>query len=264
MAEAYSTTNTKHAAAIAALGYPIRVHHDAEVVNDELTGKASVQFDLQDVSVTQPGETLTALRKAWGTRKLDPLHPLLVGLSACHNFELLLDWQKTGRRLRLAALEKSQRFEYRDGEELPALRWAATVVQIADLNLVAALATVGFPAIDVTGSAGSRLYSLPQFGHARRIGDQLATEDAALLIRRAQPGKLDLVIETEAPDHPLCAAYSALHCWAQLRTIVKQRQRNLVMRWPAETQRMCIISEHATDRVLDISREHFGLPPRHF
>lgn len=264
MPEAYSTTNTKHAAAIGALGFPVAVNLDAEVINDELSGKSSIQFCFQDESPLWPGETLTTIRKGWAARKLPPMHPLLVGLSACHNFELLLDWQKTGRRLRLIGLEQSRRFELRDGEEPPALRWPATAVQLSDLNLTAALATLGFPVVDATGAAGARSYTLAQFGHARRIDERLVTEDAALLMRRAEPGKLDLLLERDDPTHPLCAAYSALHCWSQLRAIVKRRQRNLVMRWPAETQRMVVISEHACDRVLDIAREHFRLPKRHF
>lgn len=261
---AYSTTNTKHAAAIAALGFPISTHLDAEVVNDELTGRESMQFCFAEDNARVPGEQLGSVRRAWATGKMDAMHPLLVGLSACHNFELLLDWQKTGRPLRLVPLAGEQRFELRDGAEVPALAWPATAVQIADLNLAAALTVLGFPVVGVQGDAGKRIYTVAQHGHPRRILDQFATEDAALLMRRLEPGKLDLLLERDDPTHPLCAAYSALHCYGQLRRIVKQRRRVLIMRWPEFTQRQAVISEHATDRVLDKARAHFGLPQRHF
>lgn len=260
MPEAYSTTNTKHAAAISALGFPIEIHLDAEVINDNFSGKQMTQFCFQNESVYRPNETLDSMRQTWAAGKLPAMHPLLIGLNSCHNFELLREHQRNGRRLRLVPFDGSQRFEYRDGEELPQLRMPATCVQMGDMNLAAAMGVIGFPVVDISGPHGEHLYTLPQFGHPRKIGNVFQTEDAAVLIKRCIPGRLPLVLEDTHPNHPLCIAYNAVHHWAQLRNIVHKRQRTLILRWPTRTHRMAVISEHACDRVLDAVTAHYRLP----
>lgn len=258
----WSTSNTKEAACFASLGFTYSIDHTEDCVHDNPTGEVLVQWIIHDRNVITPTRRLEPLVKQWCAKGLHALHPLMIRWRACHNYDLVLDYQAQGRRLRLVSTANDQAFEYRDGAERLELRNAPTGFQLSELNLAAALAEIGVPIINIEGQPGSRTYTLPQFGIPRLINNEWRTEDASALVTRATPGKLDLVLETAQPDHPLVHAYNALHVWAQLRHAFKQHRKTLLIRFPRFTQRRAVISECADNRVLDRVRRHLKLPPK--
>lgn len=254
------TTNTKIAACLGALGIPIRT----DVCQDERTGRHLTTF-FCGLSSALPGmrhETEGVLRdwKSGALEKSDPWHPFLCGLRAEHNYELLLDAQARGRRLRLAAVAGGHATLYADGDETPQMKSAASVVQTRDLSLAAALGTLGLPVIRMAGQTGTLAYTLPQLGHAllRFPSGEVVRWDAATIMRRAEPGRLDLLLERTEPHHPLVAAYNARHVHNCLRRHLHETGRLVLLRKPC-SMRAAYVSENASGRVMDRVARHFQI-----
>ena len=168
---AWQTTNTKLASCLGLLKLPLRT----QVTQDARSGGVITQFFVGDQSIG--GGRVYArdfILAAWkkGTLEVqEPLHPFLQGLRAEHNYDMLLDAQKQGRRIRLVGVAGSHAAEYRDGEELPEMLNASMVFQLADLSLVAALGTLGIPCIKKEWNGKHHLYTLPVEGHALKQRD---------------------------------------------------------------------------------------------
>ena len=87
----------------------------------------------------------------------------------------------------------------------------------------------------------------------------MLTQDAAALTARVQDGSYDLLLETSDPGHALVHAYNALHVWGQLRAALRTAVKKLHITLPGTT-RSSIISEQASNRVLDAVQRFFKLP----
>ena len=256
----WSTSNTKLAACLGGLGFSIRT----SIMEDSRGGKVLTEFFVSENTPWYPGLTRKSLLQRWKSTKpedrletLDPLHPFLQGLRAEHNYELLLDAQNRGRRIRLAAVAGGHASLYTDGEEVPAMKNSQAVIQLSDLSLVAALGTLGIPVIGISGSAGDHTYTLPVHGHWLKAfpSGEARRYDASEIARRAEPGKLDLMLERTQPQHPLCAAYQARHTHNILKRALGQDKRLIIVRAPG-TGRSATVREDATDRVMDIVTAH--------
>jgi hypothetical protein len=247
---AWSTANTKLAAVFAGLGFPIETAR-TEIL--ERRSSSRVRYFVGEQS-TRSALRRELLRSGWENGELakaDPLHPFLVGLCAVTNYERLLIMQSRGERYRLTAVPGG--WEYRQGEEDARLMLATQCVQTTDLPLAAALGAIGVPVIRFEGGQGQRRYVLPN------IGLDAVQQPCAQLIRRAEPGKLDLLLERTEPQHPLCAAYQASYSLGKLNAHLKGQRRCIVLKAPG-SQRRAMVTEGATDRVMDKVRRHFGIP----
>lgn len=259
---AWQTQNTKEAACLGVLDLPIRTQRSV----DEKTGREITQFFVgpQSVRRTPPYHRDTVLQ-AWkkGTlEKTEPLHPFLQGCRAEHNYEMLLDAQKRGRRIRLVGVgskgAQAMATEYREGEESPELVNAAAVFRLADLSLVAALGTLGIPCIKIEDTGKHHIYTLPVEGHLLRIPGGVLGRYNGVQIAARQEGKRDLLLEERDPNHPLVAAYGTRQIHGQLLKHIKDERRQMLVR-PEGTKRMAIVSDNPTGRVMDILEEHFRL-----
>lgn len=258
----WDTSNTKLAANLGALGFPIKT----QIIRDDRSGKSETHFYIGDVSLYRPSLARDRLLKSWAAPKSeerletqDPLHPFLQGLRVEHNYEMLLDAQKTGRKLKLVGVGGSHATEYRDGEESPAMIFARDVIRIRDLSLAAALGTLGIPVVKIEGAGRDHTYTLPAKGHPLKLADgSVGSYDASVISRRV-PGKIDLELETSDPDHPLVAAYNVRAVHVQLIKHLHEEKKLLWLR-PPGTGRTALISEAATNRVLDRVQKHFRVP----
>lgn len=249
-ASAWSTNNTKLAAVFAALGFHIETRA-TEILERKVSGRE--RFFVADHS-TRLNLKRDFLRNAWATGELakaDPLHPFLVGMAAVTNYERLLIMQSRGERYRLVTVPGG--WEYRQGEEDSRLMLARDLVQTTDLPLAAAMGAIGVPVVRFDGGQGSRRYVMPNQGLDTT---QRASAD---LMRRAVAGKLDLALESTEPQHPLCAAYQASYALGRLNAHMKGHYRCIVLKAPG-SQKRALVTENATNRVMDKVQKHFGIP----
>jgi len=262
---AWVTPNTKEAAALNALGFPIiKIEIVEQCIDDNLTGNSRLQISFGPTNAFNPGMSLKSIINPWKQGKLtveSPMHPFLIGLRACNAYDRIMQWIHQGTRYRLKTIAGDRCTIHVAGEEDAALR-AWPVAETDDLRLACALSVIGFPCLDVIGTGHYKTFRLPQYGHPIKDAEGLwQTPDIAPLVARF-PGKRDLLIEATQPLHPVLPAYNAGHVHAQLLTEIKavQRRRSLVVSHAEHTSRFAIISEWATDKVLDNVQAHFRLP----
>ena len=258
------TSNTKEAASLNALGFPI-VHIDVveQCVDDNIVGTTSIQMSIGATNVYHPGLALRDVINPWREGTLateNPMHPYLIGLRACNAYDRLQHWIHTGTRYRLRLAAGDRCTVHERGEELASLR-AQPMAETDDLRLACALTGLGFPALDLVGSGKYKTIRLPQFGHAIKDADgNWQTPDIVPLVARV-PGKRDLLIELTQPLHPIVAAYNAGHVHSQLLSAIKSRSRRRTLAISPETftGRCAIVSEFATGKVMDNVGRHLGL-----
>lgn len=258
---AWQTQNTKEAACLGVLDLPIRTQRAV----DARTGREVTQFFIGLTSVRRkPAYHRDTVLTAWkkGTlEQSEPLHPFLQGCRAEHNYEMLLDAQKTGRRIRLVGVgavkgAKAMATQYRDGEEEPELVNSLCVFRLADLSLVAALGTLGIPCIKMEHNGSYHIYTLPVEGRMLLMPTGELGRYNGIKISARQEGRRDLLLEEQEPAHPLLPAYGARQIHGQLLKHIKSERRQMLVR-PDGSRRMAIVSDNPTGRVMDILDEHF-------
>lgn len=260
---AWQTQNTKEAACLGVLDLPIKTQRSIE----STSGREITQFFVGPRSVRRnPPYFRDAVLQAWkkgDLEKNEPLHPFLQGCRVEHNYELLLDAQKRGRRIRLVGVgpkSGSAAFatEYRDGEEALELVNEPLIFRLADLSLVAALGTLGIPCVNIEFNGKHHIYTLPVEGHLLRQRDGSLGRYNGVNLCQRQEGKRDLDLELRDPSHPLVSAYGTRQIHGQLLRHIKDERRLMLVRAPG-TQRMAIVSDNPTGRVMDILEDHFRL-----
>lgn len=252
----WHTSSLRMAAALAAVRFPIRIL----VSQDLTTGKVQTLFEVPGVSMDgkwQRDGMIHGLNSG-ALERSEPMHPLLQGLRALRNYELLVEAQRSGQHLRLVGVAGSQASEYRVGQEVPEMLNAKALFQTADLALVAAMGSLGIPVIRIEdGGGGRRLYTLPALGHALSFRGQVVRHEAVALSRRTAPGQWDLLLEQTDPEHPMVAAYNAVSCRAQLKKALGETGRVIVHRHPkAPLKRMAVTSEDPAPHVKEKLRKH--------
>lgn len=248
----WSTENTKLAAC---LGGPLDLPIRLQVTQDVRSGKVLTQFFVGPKSVRlNPPYQRDLILKAWKDGSLEdktPLHPFLMGTRAEHNYDLLLDAQKQGRRIRLVTVGNGFATEYRDGEEDPEMVNARDCFRLADLSLVASLGTLGLPCIRMDWDGKKHIYTLPVEGKLLTLPDGSRGRYNGINIgMRKEPGKTPLLIEDRDPNHPLVWAYHTRQTHGRLLKMLAKETRLLLIR-PEGTQRKAIVSENAAGRVMD-------------
>lgn len=265
---AWQTQNTKEAACLGVLDLPIRTHRSRE----ERTGREILQFFVGPESVRRrPKFRRDEVLRAWKSGELEktqPLHPYLQACRAEHNYEMLLDAQKSGRRIRLVGVgaepgNPAFATEYRDGEEAAEMKAANMVFRLADLSLVAALGTIGIPCIRMEWNGRHHIYTLPVEGlplllPAPTVTDRRQGRYNGVQLCLRQEGKRDLELEACDPNHPLVSAYGARQIHGQLLRHLKDERALLFIR-PPGCPRSAIVSDNPTGRVMDMVQDHLGV-----
>ncbi len=252
----WHTKNTKLASALGYLQFPIRT----QVNQDVRSGKVETMFFMGDTSVdVNPPYVRDFILQNWDAGTLaqaEPLHPFLQGMRAEHNFEMLMDAQKKGRRIRLVGVAGSHATEYRDGQELPELVNAAMVFRLADASLVAALGTLGIPVIKIEYDGKRHIYTLPVEGHALRQRDGSVQRYNGVTLAQRQDDCRDLLLELRDPRHPIVSAYGTRQVHQQLLKHLESEVEILCIR-PEGTQRKAFVTINATGAVMDKVTDHF-------
>jgi hypothetical protein len=246
----WSTASTKLAAVYAGLGFVVTTR-ETELI--ELNNRINLRYFVSQTSTVRPSLDRDLLREHWengGLAQLDRFHPFLCGMAAVRNMASLLRWQDVGTRLRLAL--KGALYEYEPGEEDSRLTLAKECIRSKDLPLMAAMGTLGFPVIDTEGSPPRRLYVMPNTGL-----DPLQRK-AVDLVKRADPAKLPLALETENPEHPLCLAYNGAYAFARMNAHIRSLERNVLLKAPGSNRR-ALVPENPSDALLDEVGRHFRI-----
>lgn len=254
----WQTTNTKLASALGQLQIPIRT----QVSQDDRSGNVTTQFFMGDKSVgINPPYVRDFILQNWqkGTlEQTEPLHPFLQGLRSEHNFEMILDMQNRGRRIRLVGVAGSYATEYRDGAELPELVNASMVFRLADASLAAALGTLGIPVIKCEWDGKRHIYTLPIEGHPLKLLDGTVQRYNGVTLAQRQDDKRDLLMELREPKHPIIPAYHTRQVHQQLVKHLKEERRILCIR-PEGTRRVAFVTDNATGTVMDRVNDHLRL-----
>lgn len=256
-----AVSNTKLAASMLALGFPFT----AELVQPSRSGaKLHTQFLFKGLSLRPEYAALqVTCALQWESGDLDkkePMHPLCIMMRAHENYDRLLDWQNQGIPHSLRSVAGNQMHVYRRGT---VQSFPGGQLPLDDLALVAALGGVGIPVIQITGSPGMHLYTVPQFGYARTgLDGGLIEEDAMRLADRAPTpaDPLRLQIEDTDPTHPVVLMYDALHCRALLKKALSTTTPLLLIQEEGSTLQ-ALITMNASGRVMRRVDQHFKSPP---
>jgi hypothetical protein len=233
-----------------------------EVVVDDRSGKEETVFYLPLKGVV-PGREVD-LEKVWGQwkkgdlAKVDPWHPVLCGMRVEHNYEMLLEAQKSGLRLRLVSVDGGYASEYVEGEEPAGVKETRDYVETQDLSLVAALGTLGLPMVGLLGVPGARVYRVARVGHVLRMwpSGALVRWDARVLMERAGPEVLDLKLEAVEPLHPMVSAYNARYAAVKLKRHLGRAKKLVVYRQP-RSMRQAVVTENASAEVMERVKGYF-------
>lgn len=264
----WSTNSAKIAAAFAGLGFKITTR-ETEII--ELDRFTNLRFYVSETSLLRP--TLPHrddLYRGWieGTLvKLDPTHPFLCGMHACHSMDALMDYQSTGTSYALQLVPGTPLYRYQTGAEDPHLKLAPVAHAIVDLPLAAAVSLAGLPVIDIEGSPPRRRYLLPN----RTLSALLFSSSQSLpvsespslpvsdLLARKTPGKLPLQLGSTHPEHPVIQGYNATYAYARLFTEIKRLKKNLLVKDPYSDRR-ALVPENPSSQLEDEVRQHFRIP----
>lgn len=246
----WPTHNLNLTACLGALGIPVRT----DIVFDERSGDEITTFYLGLQSLWRALHTDQLIHQ-WISGELehvDPLHPFLCGLRACHNAVIMESSLRNGRPLRLAATAGNHATLYMEGDELPSLREADELIETPDPALVAALGVIGIPLIEHEGGC----FRLPRFGHALvAASGEWGRHDAQELTQQLRDGSL----ERDDPQHPLVSAYNARCVHAQIATHLRSTARRVLLRKPRSI-RSAFVAEDASNDMLDRVQRHFRIP----
>lgn len=257
---AFSTSHTRLAAALAAMGFPFtyRLRHFSD------SGKDQVEFMFGTRSKRALFAEMTVqVATSWERgilQSTQPMHPLCVMMRANHNYDGLLDLQK-GRPQRLISVAGGQMTEFRPGCELPSILALPRDLVHADLSLTAALAGVGIPPVWISGTHPRHQYHLPRHGFTLKDATGLPIMHDALHLTRRSPLPDDpqhLSLEDEQPLHPVCLAYDVLTVRAELKALIMQATPSLVL---VESGMQAEISMNYTGRVMQRVAARFGTVP---
>lgn len=269
---AVQTQNTKLAASLIGLGFPVELDwlHDVSPKGKE--GKSVLEFRFQQRSLRPEFAAMSpAIAKDWecgALEKADAMHPLCVAMRAQHNYDRIIGmhrgevmnlrstaWlgEEKLHRPRMTVYLKFTQFD-------PVTNFSPVRVPETDLALVASLAGVGLPVIAMDGAEGSRRYWLPEHGYTLYKDDgSTYLASASELIRRAPTAKdpRRLALEDTAPLHPVCLAYDALNARALLKKVLERRNANLHIRHGSME---VIIGSNHSPRIMDVIAKKIGAP----
>jgi len=242
------TRDTRLAAALGTLGVPIEIRKST----DARTGKQLYLFQLGLKSVD--GRHNARALKHWiRNGKLEarqPEHEALTALRAMQNRELLLDFQKKGVFLHLAAVPNTCLWQYVQGDTgLPGQKGAKELIETSDMKLVCALALVGVPLLAMDGGAGNHRYFLPRHGLPRPDGKPPA--DAVRLMQAWRANR-----DAMPPDCPFAQGMWGLVNRERLVNALNAEIDSILLRKP-RSMKSAIVRADATDDAFDKVKEHF-------
>jgi len=259
-ANAFTTSHTRLAASLAALGFPFahrtRHHHRSGEDHVEfMFGMRSARSQFADFTVK--------IALAWqrGTLQVtQPMHPLCVMMRHQQNYDAYLEMQK-GISYRLVSVAGGQMTEFRPGPELAQILALPREIPSDDLALCVALGGVGIPPLLITGTHPLHTYHLPRHGFTLKDAKGAPVmHDAQHLTRRAPTAAdpLHLALEDEDPLHPVVLGYDALTVRAEMRRLILAAIPSLVIE---EAGMIAEVSMNYSARVMQQLATRLGTVP---
>lgn len=231
-----STLDTKEAAAFAALGATIKIISDLH----ERTSTRTVRFLISPTTADrkwQTGKIRLALKQNTLVRDT-PAHPFVTILRAYQNRGSILEMQKQGSKFQLLPVTGSPGIHQYVASDsgLPGVTSTTAAVRTQDLKMAAALVTVGFPLLRITGDGSHHEYTLaamPAPGTAPGI-------DAATLLAdwRADASAMPFAL-------PFVQAATGLLFHEQLRGEVARAIDTILLSKPRSTSHAAIRADAA-------------------
>jgi len=237
-----TTIDSKEAAAFARLGCTVKIV--SQVV--ERTGKRVVRFLIS--TVTEDGEKIGRLRRSLTDGTLPVLHPLHVMWLAFTCRLRLLELQEGGKFCRLAPVRGAPGVLWcyePSTEGLAGISGAAAVVRTQDLDVVAALAVVGFPLLEIRGTPGNREYLVAAFGGQGGVDVAQAISDW-----RQRPGDMPA-------GAPLTIALRVLRDLQTCKRMARESIDTVVLSKP-RTTRHAVVRSDAAPAAWDEVKRFFG------
>lgn len=262
---AIHTRNTKLAASLLGLNFPIKLDWKHDVKSE----KTVLEFHFDRPSLRPEFARMSpAIGKDYESGVLDPMHPLCIAMRAQRNYDSIIEMHRgVVMNLRSTAwlgepkLNQPRMTVYKPGSQFdPVRNFSVSRVPETDLALAAALAGVGLPVIAMDGAEGSRRYWLPENGYTLYKDDgSTYLASASELIRRAPTAKdpRRLALEDTAPLHPVCLAYDALNARALLKKVIDSRDPDLHI---AHSGMGILVKTNHTGRVMDTISRKIGAP----
>ena len=261
---AWSTHNTKIAAALNQMGFPVSVQVTERATRDDLTGDVLVQMSLHEPNAKGRPWKIKPLVIDFESGKLErehPMHPLLVGVRANNSYQHVIAWIKEGRQCHLEYVAGSRSAVYVDGAPPPMA--CEEVWTTTDMSLAIACSAIGAPIVGIDGDARRHRFTIARWGLPLLMENGgFQSLDSSVLTLRAQPGKPDLAIEATQPDHPICIAYEARVIHGQLLTRIREKKRTLIIAPIEHTGRYSFVSDNPKGNVMDEVSRHLQLPTR--
>jgi hypothetical protein len=250
MTEAWtSTLDTAQAATFGTLGMPIKM----QTTLLELTGKRETRFQIALYSIDRTYDT-SDIRKRWKNGELEaktPAHPFLTCMRALFNRQEILDLQKNGSAKTLRQVAGCNIYQYvNGGSGLPGVRHGTEVIETTDLKMVAALATVGFPLLAITGPEGNHKYYLPRYGAANNGGPPCL--DGLNLMHAWRRDKEEIPWE-----NPFAQACRVLHNRERFIQAISRDVEMVLLVKPNSNWRSALIRADATPAAFDKVKHHF-------
>jgi len=235
------TGNRKIAAAIAPLGFPVKV----EVLEQDKTGAVDVSYHIHlnadagaNLAISKIIEGLTD-----GTLEAnDPRHSVLDGMRGILNCMMLRDWREKGNPYHL--IEKDQRFVYVPGsKEIPNI--SKEFVKTGDDFMAAALGVAGIPIVNFLDGK----WVLPQSGLDKTLSPASDLIDAFR-------GKS--IIEQRAND-TVSWAYEAARIYDAITERVRVDTRLIAITRPGSKSVGAVVRNDISNKGMDKVGRFFGV-----
>lgn len=238
------TPDTKLAAALSTLGFPVKLRD----VLDDVTGSEQLTWQITPKSVSLPALKLHNLIKHLrdGTlEKEDPQHPLLDGIAVIRNRERILDLLKQGRPITLAVCAGNVRTCYVHHPLVdPPVSFGR--FKTTDFRLVCALGRLGIPLVSFTGSHGSYEFTTT----SKAVVAGMHYDATALDLARKR--------ETLSPEHPLLYCIKTLENHSRLLNVISASRHTVMIRKPG-SKKAAWIHEDASNDAYDRVRKHLRI-----
>jgi len=242
-----STKDTRIAAALGTLGFPVR----PEVVYDEKTGDSYTRFHVGLTStIPTIKETSLKFKSLLKSKSLLPEHPLLDCLRAFHNRKLLIQSLKKGSVCRVDSVAGGNRTVMVAAPGLAGAQGSKKMMATTDLKVVAAMGIIGVEPLVIEDTPRGAKFFLPEFGMMLKGKSHNAIE----LLRDFRDGRL----AKTSPDHPFLYAMMALNNYTSLLSAVDQQVELVLLRKP-KSKLAAYVRANASDKAFDRVKEHFGV-----
>lgn len=255
------TTNVTLAAAVSVLGIPI----ESDQSVDTLTGRGwtTLLFGMESVPYEECGikphdddplpshqtKTIVGLLRTGKMAQADPHHPSLDVMRACNACDAIELWIKKGTAHRLVKVSQAERYMLVPGDDTETVKQMVPGFVTRSIKIAATLCVLGFPLLQIKGSAGSCEFAFPLKGYG------LPAPITADLVQAFRTKRLEQL----EPEHPMLWMMQGLSNRDGIREFMSRQCKMVLIRAPG-TGRASLVPENANHRTMDRVRKNLRIP----